>query len=188
MKKIIIIACIGLVFFLSSCTKRETKVELYPSGTTQLVYQVTWYLEQWVNDGPFEEFYSDGKPMKKGKYSFARLMGKYKEWDEEGDWLEGKYRFGQKEGVFNHYYKETGAKKRVENYKNGVLHGAFTEWYPNGQKKSEGCYAFKVDRRGRTDWFSSVKEGDWKEWKPDEEVKTELCDPKAVDEAEKLEG
>ncbi len=166
---ILAVACFGLATALTSCTKRETKVELYPSGSTQLVYNVTWYLEQWVKDGPFEEFYTNGKPMKKGKYSFARLMGKYKEWDEEGDWMEGKYRFGQKEGIFNHYYHDTGTKKRKENYKNGVLHGNFTEWYPNGQKKSEGSYAFKVDRRGRTDWFSSVKEGEWREWDEDGE-------------------
>jgi len=152
---------------LSSCTKRETKVKLYPSGSTQMVFNVTRYLEQWVKDGSFEEFYSDGKLMKKGKYSFARLMGKYKEWDENGDWMEGKYRFGQKEGIFNHYYHDTGTKKRKENYKNGVLNGDFIEWYPNGQKKLEGKYAFKVSRRGNTDWFSSVKKGEWKAWAPD---------------------
>ena len=173
MKIILIISCFVLITSLTSCTKRETKVELYSSGSTQMVYKATWYLEQWVKDGPFEEFFPDGKPMKKGKYSFARLMGKYIEWDEEGDWMEGKYRFGQKEGVFNHYYHDTGTKKKVENYKNGVLHGAFIEYYPNGQKKSEGSYAFKVSRRGRTDWFSSVKEGEWKEWNPEGKLSTE---------------
>ena len=158
------VVCFGLAIALSSCTKRETKIKLYPLGSTQMVYQATWYLEQWVKDGPFEEFYPDGKPMKKGKYSFARLMGKYIEWDQKGDRMEGKYRFGQKEGTFNHYYHTTGAKKRMENYKNGVLNGPFTEWYPNGKMKTQGSYTFRVGKRGRTDWFSSVKDGEWKTW------------------------
>lgn len=164
---ILVAALFGLVTSLTSCTKRVTKIELYPSGSTQMVYKATWYLEQWVKDGPFEEFFPDGKPMKKGNYSFARLMGNYIEWDENGDRMEGKYRFGQKEGIFNHYFQDTKTKKRMENYKNGVLHGPFTEWYPNGQKKLEGSYAFKINRRGQTDWFSSVKDGEWKTWDED---------------------
>ena len=43
------------------------------------------------------------------------------------------------------YYYENGTKKTVENYQNFMLHGNYSSWYENGNKKIEGQYITDSD-------------------------------------------
>ena len=46
---------------------------------------------------------------------------------------------GKKDGVHTEWYKN-GQKKSEVTYKNGKLDGLVTNWYENGQKETEGTY------------------------------------------------
>lgn len=73
--------------------------------------------EKGENVGPFEFYYANGQLESKGNYN--------KDGKSDGEWT---------------FYKRSGEKDRIENYKNGVLHGPYVSYFPNGEIEYQYAY------------------------------------------------
>lgn len=68
--------------------------------------------------------------------------GKYKEFNKHAVLIaEGFYLNNVKHGEWREYYDYSGSTMIVEHYQNGVNHGRFASYHPNGQLMSEGNYS-----------------------------------------------
>ena len=63
--------------------------------------------------------------------------------------------------VISYWDKESTLKKSEENFKNGIQHGRFAQWFKNGQLAKEGNYDM------------GAEEGVWKAWFEDGKLKSE---------------
>ena len=67
--------------------------------------------------------------------------GKYKEFNKHAILIaEGLYVNNRKHGVWRSYYDYTGSLMIEENYQNGIQHGRFVSYHPNGKLLSEGQF------------------------------------------------
>ena len=67
--------------------------------------------------------------------------GKWKEFNKRAVLIaEGVYINNLKHGVWREYYDHTGTIMIEENYKNGIQHGRYASYHPNGQIWSEGNF------------------------------------------------
>lgn len=65
--------------------------------------------------------------------------GKWKEFNKHAVLIaEGLYVNNQKHGLWKEYYDHTGTIMIEEEFKDGVKHGIFTSYHPNGQVFSQG--------------------------------------------------
>lgn len=108
----------------------EEHVETFPDGTKKAVYTVA---ADGVRNGPFEEYYPDGKLKVQGTYRRGKLNGPYKEHHPGG---RIKIRTAYFEGELVGTYVEfagNGDLLRRAKYRAGKLHGNL-EHYIDGQK------------------------------------------------------
>jgi antitoxin component YwqK of YwqJK toxin-antitoxin module len=67
--------------------------------------------------------------------------GKWKEFNKHGVLIaEGVYINDKKHGAWIEYYDYSGSKMIEEDYENGVQHGRFISYHPNGQIFSKGQF------------------------------------------------
>jgi len=131
----------------------------YPSGVQ---YRLENYVDS-VQQGEFVEWFEGGKIKVKGNYANGSYDGKltyfhengnklleanYKNGSREGVWLEynrngsirqsfvyagnEQVKTGKQNGEFEEFYAN-GIPESVYNYKNGLPHGLFEEWYDKGE-------------------------------------------------------
>ncbi|TVR42035.1 MAG: toxin-antitoxin system YwqK family antitoxin [Cryomorphaceae bacterium] len=124
--------------------------------------------------GEWKQYYDTGRLMAEGRYENGMRSGEYKKYYPNGRmWASGKYQDGLKEstwqygnengtlgqmvvyragkevkqvrmnGTFTDWF-EAERPRKIENYKNGELHGSYTEYHDNGRWKYE-----EVDNRRR---------------------------------------
>ena len=71
--------------------------------------------------------------------------GKYKEFNKHAVLIaEGFYLNNVKHGEWKEYYDHSGSLMIEEQYLNGLNHGRFASYHPNGKMLSEGNYAYGV--------------------------------------------
>ncbi|MGZ3418290.1 MAG: toxin-antitoxin system YwqK family antitoxin [Polyangiales bacterium] len=138
-------------------------------------------------DGSWRTWYESGHPQREVTYVDGVLQGKHLEHhdDDKGTLKEtGDYRDGVRIGVWQLFYEngvkerdlehmpsgeqrwtlygKTGKKVMTGAFVEGTKEGLFTEFYPEGQKASEGM------------WKRSKKDGHWTYWAADgHEIATE---------------
>lgn len=131
-----------------------------------------------VLEGPMKFFYPGNIPAVVGQYQHSLKTGKWTYYDRTGKsiimienyylsdlhgyyavWAEkdgmpmikGEYRKGKRNGKWT-FYDEKGKIAADSSFSVGYLHGACTEYYPGGNKKTE------------TNYYFSHKTGKWSEW------------------------
>ena len=60
----------------------------------------------------------------------------------------------KKDGKYTEWY-ENGQKRSEETWKDGKLNGKTTIWYENGQKEEEGTYKDGIPDGKRTTWYEN---------------------------------
>ena len=135
-------------------------------------------------DGPFTEFWPNGKKRAEGTYMNKELSGVYKSWhengrkDSEGSYLDGEehgiwkaytsdgslddtttYKHGKRDGPWIKYSTNSAGrtyKVREVMFKDGTKHGLTTEWRENGQKSREQNFT-NGGHGDFTSWYENGK-------------------------------
>jgi antitoxin component YwqK of YwqJK toxin-antitoxin module len=105
-------------------------------------------------DGPWKDYYPDGKVKAEGNYDNGKQVGEWKYYHQNGR-IEQAGRFskqGKLEGTWKWYY-ETGTLAREEHYRNGLKDGLLTENDESGKTIEEGEY---VDGLEDGSWFEQL--------------------------------
>ncbi|MCP4846825.1 MAG: toxin-antitoxin system YwqK family antitoxin [Verrucomicrobiaceae bacterium] len=135
-------------------------------------------------DGPFTEYWDNGKKRSEGTYKNKELNGFYTTWhengqkDSEGNWKDGKrdsvwteyslsggkdaegtYKDDKREGVWTDYWQEDldgkKYKGREQTCKNGLKNGLTTTWHENGQRSSEKTYKGGKSNGPSREWYKT---------------------------------
>ena len=122
---------------------RDCSISFYENG----------YLEKFKNKNILLEYSSDEKPYIEEHYKNGKMDGKCSYWDIRGPKKsEENYKDGKLHGLSVKWYtsKDTSSRQISSEvfYENDLKHGSFTEWWENGNKKSEGNY-----KNGNKDGF-----------------------------------
>jgi len=117
-------------FLLCAWAGAGTIEKKYSDGTIKVKFDID---AQGDKDGPYEEFFPDGKPKVKATYKGDKLNGPYKSFHENGKpAIIATYKDGELTGS---YVEETpeGVKQKTAAYKNGKLHGSVTQYDKAGK-------------------------------------------------------
>lgn len=114
-------------------------VELYFKATEQGHPEARKCLAALITDGPYRNFYANGKIKDEGTYENGKQEGLYKYYYETGEVAEWVYKDSQRHGPHKHYY-ESGMLKEEGTYKDGQLEGLYRHYYENGKLKEELTY------------------------------------------------
>jgi antitoxin component YwqK of YwqJK toxin-antitoxin module len=102
---------------------------------------------KWYSHGVLDSVYSyhaNGKTAVVQKYIPGTTNSTWKEWDANGNFvLEGFLKNERRDGNWCVYYT-SGSKHSCTPYKEGVITGVYTKWYPNGKKMLE----YEIDAKG----------------------------------------
>ncbi len=113
--------------------KQREQVETYPDGQKKAVYTIT---PEGVKNGPFKEYYPDGKSKVQATYRQGKLHGPYKAFYPTGKLqIRAIYRDGQYYGEVEEF-TEDGLLQTRANYKEGRYHG-FVQHYEAKQLTNE---------------------------------------------------
>ena len=89
-------------------------------------------------DGPFIDYWSNGKKRAEGTYKNKNLDGVYTGYFESGKKnLTATYVGGERHGTTTTWHKN-GRKESEVTWSSGKLNGPHTRWHENGQKSFEG--------------------------------------------------
>ncbi len=109
----------------AAASKQRELVETYPDGKKKGVYAIT---ADGVKNGPFKEFYPDGKTKAEGAYKQEKLHGPYKAFHPNGKLqIRAVYRDGQYSGQVEEF-GEDGLLRTRANYKDGQYHGLLQQY------------------------------------------------------------
>lgn len=105
--------------------KERELVETYPDGQKKAVYTLN---AEGLKNGPFKEFYPDGKTKAQGSYKQDKLHGPYKAFYPTGKLkIRAVYRQGQYHGQVEEF-GEDGLIKVRANYQEGQYHGLVQQY------------------------------------------------------------
>lgn len=110
----------------------------YESGTIQAV-------SDYSDDGVIaitQTFHENGAPMAEGKYVRQKKEGKWKYYSDIDSSLiaEEQYKQGILEGESTTFYPETGNAAEIFIYRAGKREGPYRKFFPDGNKMTEGTY------------------------------------------------
>jgi antitoxin component YwqK of YwqJK toxin-antitoxin module len=110
--------------------------------------------EQGIKQGPWKEYYSDGKLKAEGDYSEGKKVGGWKYYYPDGTLeQEGYYNTeGLLDALWKWYYP-SGALLREENYLNGLADGSSVEYDENGNIVTSGEY---IEDKEEGKWFYNI--------------------------------
>jgi antitoxin component YwqK of YwqJK toxin-antitoxin module len=101
-------------------------------------------------NGPWKNYYPDGKIEAEGQYSNSRRSGAWKFYNESQKLEQtGSFNNDRPDGLWTWYY-DNGSVLREEEYFQGVRDGNYTEYSPEGEIISKGEY------------LDGEKNGEWK--------------------------
>lgn len=109
-------------------------VELYFKATEQGHSKAQKCLAALLTDGPYQNYYANGKIKDEGTYENGKQEGLYKYYYETGEVAEWVYKDGQRHGPHKCYF-ESGMLKAEGTYKDGQLEGLYRHYYENGSIK-----------------------------------------------------
>ncbi len=139
MKKLLAILSFPLLLVLSSCEALVWYYAAQQSGSEKVVR-----VAKPREDGPFIEYWSNGKKYAEGTYKNKKLDGVYTE------------------------YFESGKKKSALTYVGGEWNGPYTTWFDSGQKSGEGTFKAGKLHGTNTHWHRTgrkMRESIWKDGK-----------------------
>lgn len=115
-----------------------------------------------------------------GHWKDGKQNGLFQMYTEDGILIDsGTFKDGERDGVTEQFYNDTGKLRVSANYKNGVLEGEFKAYYPNGNLQVEVNYVngemngdFKEYHENKKirlsgSYKNSLQEGEWKSYLED---------------------
>ena len=91
-------------------------------------------------NGPYNEWYSNGKPKTTGQYLNDDSTNSWTKWYENGQIeIKGTYKDGKKDKSWTKWY-ENGQIEIESSFQNGRERGFVTEWYENGLRREERTF------------------------------------------------
>ena len=115
-----------------------------------------------------------------GHWKDGKQNGLFQMYTEDGILIDsGTFKDGERDGVTEQFYNDTGKLRVSANYKNGVLEGEFKAYYPNGNLQGEVNYVngemngdFKEYHENKKirlsgSYKNSLQEGEWKSYLED---------------------
>lgn len=115
-----------------------------------------------------------------GHWKAGKQNGLFQMYTEDGVLIDsGTFKNGERDGVTEQFYNDTGKLRVSANYKNGVLEGEFKAYYPNGNLQGEVNYIngemngeFKEYHENKKirlsgSYKNSLQEGEWKSYLED---------------------
>ena len=110
-----------------------------------------------------------------GHWKDGKQNGLFQMYTEDGILIDsGTFKNGERDGLTEQFYNDTGKLRVSANYKNGVLEGEFKAYYPNGNLQGEVNYVngemngdFKEYHENKKirlsgSYKNSLQEGEWK--------------------------
>lgn len=110
-----------------------------------------------------------------GHWKAGKQNGLFQMYTEDGVLIDNaNFKDGERDGVTEQFYNDTGKLRVSVNYKNGVLEGEFKAYYPNGNLQGEVNYVngemngdFKEYHENKKirlsgSYKNSLQEGEWK--------------------------
>ena len=77
----VVLSCLLLILYISSCTEREERVEFYGNGK---IKSRSWLNKNGKVDGKLIEYHENGKIKSEGEWSDGRKSGTFKSYHENG--------------------------------------------------------------------------------------------------------
>ncbi len=115
-----------------------------------------------------------------GHWKAGKQNGLFQMYTEDGVLIDNaNFKDGERDGVTEQFYNDTGKLRVSVNYKNGVLEGEFKAYYPNGNLQGEVNYVngemngdFKEYHENKKirlsgSYKNSLQEGEWKSYLED---------------------
>ena len=136
----------------------------------KVLYPLLFILISYSFGQEYIEYHEMGEIKLKGNLKDGKWDGQFTFFYMDGSvWSEGNYKEGKKHGEFIYYgigNKNIYSKKKVENYKNGILGGQFIHYFEMGEINSVGNYQdgklegdyIYYDLRGKIYWEGSYKD------------------------------
>lgn len=110
-----------------------------------------------------------------GHWKEGKQNGLFQMYTEEGILIDsGTFKDGERDGLTEQFYNDTGKLRVSANYKNGILEGEFKAYYPNENLQGEGNYkngemngVFKEYYENKNirlsgNYKNSLQDGEWK--------------------------
>ena len=129
-------------------------------------------------------YYKD-KIKEIGHWKDGKQNGLFQLYTEEGILVDdANFKEGERDGLTEQFYSDTGKLRVSGNYKNGVLDGEFKAYYPNGNLQGEVTYKngemngeFKEYHENKNirlsgNYKNSLQEGEWKSYLEDGTLET----------------
>lgn len=120
-----------------------------------------------------------------GHWKDGKQNGFFQLYTEEGILVDdANFKEGERDGLTEQFYSDTGKLRVSGNYKNGVLDGEFKAYYPNGNLQGEVNYKngemngeFKEYHENKNirlsgNYKNSLQEGEWKSYLEDGTLET----------------
>ena len=120
-----------------------------------------------------------------GHWKDGKQNGLFQLYTEEGILVDdAKFKEGERDGLTEQFYSDTGKLRVSGNYKNGVLDGEFKAYYPNGNLQGEVNYKngemngeFKEYHENKNirlsgSYKNSLQDGEWKSYLEDGTLET----------------
>ena len=121
-------------------------------------------------------YYKD-KIKEIGHWKDGKQNGLFQMYTEDGILIDsGTFKDGERDGLTEQFYNDTGKLRVSANYKNGVLEGEFKAYYPNGNLQGEANYVngemngdFKEYHENKKirlsgSYKNSLQDGEWKSY------------------------
>ena len=120
-----------------------------------------------------------------GHWKNGEQHGLFQMYTEDGILIDsGTFKDGERDGLTEQFYNDTGKLRVSANYKNGVLEGEFKAYYPNGNLQGEVIYKngekngdFKEYHENKNirlsgSYKNSLQDGEWKSYLEDSTLET----------------
>jgi antitoxin component YwqK of YwqJK toxin-antitoxin module len=165
MKKLILY--IITILLLNSFSFSQSKVNV----NNLIKYGDKWFKEN--QDSPFSGIVFDidkETGVKILEYIMLEGLknGKYTKWNKDGDFIvTGFFKSGKQNGEWVYYNQYEHYKESRKTWKDGIVNGLVTYWYPNGNKEQEGNNKNDIynNRKKYGEWIFYYENGQKKDIK-----------------------
>ena len=120
-----------------------------------------------------------------GHWKAGKQNGVFQMYTEDGILIDsGTFKDGERDGLTEQFYNDTGKLRVSANYKNGVLEGEFKAYYPNGNLQGEVIYKngemngeYKEYNENKSirlsgNYKNNLQDGEWKSYLEDGTLET----------------
>lgn len=150
-----------VIVALLSAQEREEMKTYYDDGQPATMYfKKLDSSGNYVKDGPYVHWYSNGQVMEKVMYKDDKPEGTITSWYENGQKkMQCSMKNGKCEGLLIKWHAN-GMKLYQAVCKNGLANGKCTVWYDNGKKSLEVIEVDNVENGPYTEWNENGEKTD----------------------------